>query len=77
MYLLTALLLLIAVAFLPSPCKAVLQLTENNYETLTDGKTVFIKCFAPWVCQVRLLYLVNYVEREIVLLYIRTESLTS
>jgi len=27
----------------------VASLTPENYDTLTDGKTVFIKFFAPWV----------------------------
>jgi hypothetical protein len=27
----------------------VLSLTRDNYDSLTDGKTVFIKFFAPWV----------------------------
>ena len=27
------------------------SLTPNNYEELTDGKTVFIKFFAPWVSE--------------------------
>lgn len=27
----------------------VVSLTEENYAELTDGKTVFIKFFAPWV----------------------------
>lgn len=25
------------------------SLTPDNYDELTDGKTVFIKFFAPWV----------------------------
>ena len=38
-----ALLLAVASAFdVPS-------LTPDNYDELTDGKTVFIKFFAPWV----------------------------
>jgi len=27
---------------------AVPSLTPDNYDALTDGKTVFIKFFAPW-----------------------------
>jgi hypothetical protein len=27
----------------------VAQLTVENYDELTDGKTVFLKFFAPWV----------------------------
>ena len=27
----------------------VLQLTEDNFDAKTDGKTVFLKFFAPWV----------------------------
>ena len=27
----------------------VVSLTEENYAELTDGKTVFLKFFAPWV----------------------------
>ena len=27
----------------------VVQLTPDNYDELTDGKTVFLKFFAPWV----------------------------
>lgn len=27
---------------------AVTSLTPDNYDSLTDGKTVFIKFFAPW-----------------------------
>jgi hypothetical protein len=27
----------------------VVQLTADNYDELTDGKTVFLKFFAPWV----------------------------
>lgn len=25
------------------------SLTSNNYKEMTDGKTVFLKFFAPWV----------------------------
>lgn len=27
------------------------SLTPDNYDELTDGKTVFLKFFAPWVSQ--------------------------
>ena len=27
---------------------SVTSLTPDNYDALTDGKTVFIKFFAPW-----------------------------
>jgi len=27
---------------------SVVSLTPDNYDTMTDGKTVFIKFFAPW-----------------------------
>jgi hypothetical protein len=27
---------------------SVLSLTPDNYDSATDGKTVFIKFFAPW-----------------------------
>ena len=27
---------------------SVASLTPDNYDSLTDGKTVFIKFFAPW-----------------------------
>jgi hypothetical protein len=29
------------------------SLTPENYDELTDGKTVFLKFFAPWVRQIR------------------------
>ena len=28
------------------------SLTPDNYDKLTEGKTVFLKFFAPWVSQV-------------------------
>ena len=27
---------------------SVVSLTPDNYDSVTDGKTVFIKFFAPW-----------------------------
>ena len=38
---------LLAVA-IASANAAVPSLTPDNYDSLTDGKTVFIKFFAPW-----------------------------
>jgi len=32
-----------------SAAGAVTSLTEDNYRKLTEGKTVFLKMFAPWV----------------------------
>lgn len=31
-----------------SASAAVPSLTPDNYDAMTDGKTVFIKFFAPW-----------------------------
>lgn len=41
-------LLAVATLTVPQPANAVLQLTVDNFETLTTGKSVFIKFFAPW-----------------------------
>ena len=40
-----------ALALLLSSCVAydVPSLTPDNYDELTEGKTVFLKFFAPWV----------------------------
>jgi hypothetical protein len=32
-----------------SASAATLELTPENYDTATDGKSVFLKFFAPWV----------------------------
>jgi hypothetical protein len=42
--------LALTLAFAASAAAAgVPSLTPDNYDELTDGKTVFIKFFAPWV----------------------------
>jgi hypothetical protein len=35
----------------------VISLTPDNYDEMTDGKTVFLKFFAPWVsCELAQLF---------------------
>lgn len=36
-------------SLLATRVSAVLQLKADNYLKLTEGKTVFVKFFAPWV----------------------------
>jgi len=38
----------LAILYISSCSAAVVNLTTENYAELTDGKTVFIKFFAPW-----------------------------
>ena len=38
----------------------VLQLTEANYVDMTEGKTVFLKMFAPWVSEVKVVDVVRW-----------------
>jgi hypothetical protein len=39
----------IALLFACAEAFDVIQLTPDNYDEMTDGKTVFLKFFAPWV----------------------------
>jgi hypothetical protein len=49
--------LALTLAFAATAAAAVPSLTPENYDELTDGKTVFIKFFAPWVsCEFLLLF---------------------
>jgi hypothetical protein len=41
--------LALTLAFAATASASVPSLTPDNYDELTDGKTVFIKFFAPWV----------------------------
>jgi hypothetical protein len=42
--------LLVLSALFSSGCSAsVLKLTDDDYKEKTEGKTVFLKMFAPWV----------------------------
>jgi hypothetical protein len=43
-----SLLVLAAISWSPVSA-AVVKLINNDYKEKTDGKTVFIKAFAPWV----------------------------
>ena len=43
------LLLLLATMAMEATAFEVTRLTYDNYDELTEGKTVFIKFFAPWV----------------------------
>lgn len=39
---------ILALAAASASAAAVPSLTPDNYDSMTDGKTVFIKFFAPW-----------------------------
>jgi hypothetical protein len=39
----------LALTFACAEAFDVIQLTPDNYDEMTDGKTVFLKFFAPWV----------------------------